>query len=535
MANVLLLSMSLFNRDLSEHYYTAENGNYVFCGVSQLEAGTKFFLRKLQRNNMKLDKIIAIESEEVKKEQKPVSSWLNGSHVNGDVKMTATGFYRERISQYIDGTEKITSEQPGLTDKAEAYEEKAVTQGPLNLLYPDPESLFEIVEMGEGESAVYDCIKVVCERIREFAGEDDEVKLYLDMQGARRYETFVINTVVKMLEIFGIRVQGSVAVDFAAGNTKNGIANAIVDTTDNNIILEMVAGMNEFIRTGRGDTLWEFWQKYKKIQKIQKDSKESAIIKQIKQTADAISLCDTDGFEKNLSDLKNIIEEYETMDDSEKQPLFQTLVTELKEDYFGRRHDLQSDNEGTRIINQIRWCIDKKLYQQALALVEEKIPEDLVNNHILYYGDKEQLVRLINGILGQGWNKLPNYLLVEYKREVKEEKAALVWIKYVIEYRKGHDGRALRTKKQVEQYMDLMTQTELNAVDSLVETEIGDMLNYYYILNEQRNKVMHATGENHDANTVKNQLMQFVKKYEDLLKRQVTYDYSRVRPLTGTQ
>ncbi|MCC8150781.1 MAG: hypothetical protein LIO96_04845 [Lachnospiraceae bacterium] len=81
-ANLLLLSMSLYNRDLSEHYYTADGELFFFCGVSQLEAGTKYFLRKLQKKNTKLDKIIVIESQEVRDEKRDVSRWFKEGNDN---------------------------------------------------------------------------------------------------------------------------------------------------------------------------------------------------------------------------------------------------------------------------------------------------------------------------------------------------------------------------------------------------------------------------------------------------------------------
>ncbi|MCC8150782.1 MAG: TM1812 family CRISPR-associated protein [Lachnospiraceae bacterium] len=279
--------------------------------------------------------------------------------------------------------------------------------------------MFEIVKMEIGNSAVYKCIKTVCERMKEIARTDTKTNLYLDMQGARRYETFVINTVVKMLEVCDVKMAESVAVDFMPVNTRNGIANKIVDTTDNNVILEMVSGMNEFIKTGRGDTLTEFWFKYSRIPGIENDRGASEIITQIRNISNAISLCDVALFDSNLESLKKTVGKYEKLNDRGKQSLFQTFVADLREDYFGPEHDLLPKDERKKIINQIHWCIDKKLFQQALALIDEKIPENLVRSRILYYGNREKLKQLINGMLGKGLN-CQNYLVKRLENQCRE-------------------------------------------------------------------------------------------------------------------
>ena len=56
--------------------------------------------------------------------------------------------------------------------------------------------------------------------------------------------------------------------------------------------------------------------------------------------------------------------------------LFQSLIT----DSYG---DRLLDNRNRRVIDEIEWCIKKGFIQQALTLLESKMPAEIIKNGLL--------------------------------------------------------------------------------------------------------------------------------------------------------
>ena len=92
--NVLLLNMSTLSEffEPSVHYYykISNGGAYLFEGISQLEAGTKFILSSLHRRNETVDRIVITGSPQV-------------FETNQYVNMSSMEFYIERIKRFISG------------------------------------------------------------------------------------------------------------------------------------------------------------------------------------------------------------------------------------------------------------------------------------------------------------------------------------------------------------------------------------------------------------------------------------------------
>ncbi|MBR3834198.1 MAG: TM1812 family CRISPR-associated protein [Lachnospiraceae bacterium] len=108
--NVLILGMSTFNQSLQlNHYYadSASGKHYRFDGVSQLEAGTKYYINYLAEQDKKLDKIIILNTSAT---DGALAKCKLGKDVNGFL-MEKIGdketispfqFYLKRIKDYLE-------------------------------------------------------------------------------------------------------------------------------------------------------------------------------------------------------------------------------------------------------------------------------------------------------------------------------------------------------------------------------------------------------------------------------------------------
>ncbi|MCD8097963.1 MAG: hypothetical protein LUE31_08015 [Lachnospiraceae bacterium] len=261
------------------------------------------------------------------------------------------------------------------------------------------------------------------------------------MQGARRHETFIVNSAVKMLEMSGIRVRESVATDFDIKNLGRGQANPIVDTSMNNLIYDMVAGMNEFLRTGRGDTLAEFLGS----DKLKGMEAEKKVIQEIKKISDAILICDTLKFPESLKSLGRALQDYRKM--KNPNPLFAAFVQDLEADY--NKHHLFDRTEVTdnrpEVLDQLKWCREKKLYQQAVTIIKAKLPDGIVDSKILYYKDSKEIENLLNEMLKEtSWDPKTYYL---EEGKVRPDVAKYLWFKQIINKDIRKNGINMRYKE----------------------------------------------------------------------------------------
>ncbi len=462
--NVLLLSMSTLNYVVESGY----EGTFIekkndstnktpcyFRGVSQLELGTKYYLRQLERQKRKIiNKIFIVESPESTDNTvsfDEVSPFLPESpesrlfvYPGEDAKgrMTnAVDFYKERIAQYIRGAErsiklmdlmdymklpveKIENYEAGNNELGAIYSQEFIKK---ELFSDIPIAVTTDDSQETEEELLNSSVQELCKEIKEIAKNKKTVNLYLDMQGARRYETFIINATVNMLDMnSNIEVKQAIAIDYHKDNNRDGKFNQIVDTTFNDRMFKMVSGMNQFITTGRGDLLRQFSNKSQNLEGVDLKS-ENPIITSISNISDALSVCNMVKFNTEIDKFKGVLDEYPKK--GKPNRLFQIFVEDLEADY--KQYDLLDDKAKSPIVNRVQWCVSKGLYQQALTLLEAHVPDDIVNNKIIYYGDDDQLAAFLKALMDEHCLSPEDW----YRKNgrVKTGYENYVWIHYVLQ------------------------------------------------------------------------------------------------------
>ena len=402
--NILLLSMSTLPFSPADNsYYFSKRENdecievYKMTGISSLEPDSKLMIGKLAFSQERIDKIIVLCTDET----------LNARNEEKYGGLCAFDFYKCRMMDYTGQADKLKgitkekyqeflatwSKQPQknpseLSDEEihEILEKERVSNGitaksvklipfpELKKLYADAEDNFiQAINISDGiHLHMFEVQNII------FSDPDAEVRVHYDMQGGLRDTNQFINA---MLNMFRTADDFELAEAFITDFDKNNKIHKIKDKTLDCNIYDLVAGLNEFLRYGRGKLFYRYYQQYKKF-KGYKEIPEDKIVSSIKLISNDILLCDIDSFDH---DVRNLHERFQIYHDQEgKDPVFSNLVSAIEKDYSGIIQENELD-----LVAAVRWCLDKELLQQALVLLEAWSPDYMVRNSILYYAENQ--------------------------------------------------------------------------------------------------------------------------------------------------
>ena len=337
--NVLFLCMSILPRNFRNDTYIYKEGifDYTFHCHSQLEAGTKVLMRKLYDIGEKLDRIVILHTAECAQPSNSQDIEKYQKVINSVSPLSANEFYKQRI---VDAVDKKLDE-----------------------------SFFEFVPLYNeaGVENIFAAVPTVCEKIIGNS-ESNHVTVYVDTQGGRRNETFVMNCVLNMLKLRDIRIGEYFATDFDPSAHEHFIRNV----TLNNIMLDLVASMKVFIETGRADELSKYYRQYKEVKNVN-SIPENRIIEQIKRLSDVLVVCNMEKFHLGLEILKEEFENYKNADAERKDPIFEHLIADFENEYS----DIIDTNH--TVTQEIEWFLNHNLYQQALTLAESHLPRQIID------------------------------------------------------------------------------------------------------------------------------------------------------------
>jgi len=172
--NYLLFVPSRLSDSANVIVYKVEDQKREYVGVQTNEAVTKYLIEYLDEKDMKLDKIIMLCTEEVRKEKLSV--------ING---LTTLKYYQESICDFLRENEK--------------YNEK----------YEDIDALFEIIPYLPSNYDVYEIKKPLEEVIKITENKDASFNkhLYVDFTGGPRSAALTLIFTCRRLQLDGIGVE----------------------------------------------------------------------------------------------------------------------------------------------------------------------------------------------------------------------------------------------------------------------------------------------------------------------------------------
>ena len=381
--NVLFLAMSTLPYRMSTGcYYIRMSGGEVryYNGQSQLEPGTKYYLDLLARENKRIDRIVIIGSCKSCVDPVP-EAWRNAYSPEA----TAESVYEERIKGYILGKqtgspgEKLAS--PDLTawekERPEEKNPEEICQSPFpgRELYrgTDLDKLFVCINPEDehhAETYLWDIMKAIL-------GEGSEgVNLYMDMQGGDRNALFEMNAVVELLEGRNVDVRARVATRYDAGN----IINEVREVGDYYREIDLVTALRVFKRYGWGNELTDYFSR-------KQEERDREFTQVVKAASDAINLCDVDGFDRALVRIGSMVRDRKGKDGPKTK--LDLIIEDFRKEYTDDLLDADT-GKPMRYVEQIEWCLNKNFVQQALTILEAKMPTEYVRCGLRYYCDREE-------------------------------------------------------------------------------------------------------------------------------------------------
>ena len=219
-------------------------------------------------------------------------------------------------------------------------------------------------------------ISGIINAIRSIAGDDADttLDLYIDMQGGSRTDSYVKNAI---LSIFNndknsrIFIQKVVATDFESRN----FASTIVDETDRYRVTDLTAGMNAFIQYGRADLI----DTYLKKLDIKRSSHTGKLVSAMVEIDRALSICNITALTKAINSIRAIFDEPISSDDNEAAEIFRVLENGIRQDYGDLIKDEKIDYYALT-----QWAFRKGFLQQALTIIESKMPCEFVKRGICF-------------------------------------------------------------------------------------------------------------------------------------------------------
>lgn len=387
--NVMLLAMSTLPCQPKVNTYQAHEGKetWYFKSLSQMEPHTKYVIRKLAAEKEKLDRIVILESSKVRA-QRP-KNWNQE---------TATSLFTKRIINYVGGSEQIDIEEP---DERKDLVEAAVEPQLYQNGFP------EIITVDMEDSVFF------WKAVQKIVGpnRNRRICLYMDMQGGDRNAVAQMNATVKLLERQKVDIKGRYANNFEPKSTG---PHVIRDASKEYRTYELISAMDIFIQYGWGDKLDQYFRGITK-----RNSKERRLIDAINKASSAISRCNSDGFDSAVRKIEQLKLEFKK---PEKITEMDVVYQDIYEDYaplFSAKY---------RYVEQIRWCLNKNFIQQALTILEAKMPSEFIHSGLLYYmsekGNKKDFLIKCENLYNKNkkdekyrMKDLNHYLVKEYFEE----------------------------------------------------------------------------------------------------------------------
>lgn len=195
---------------------------------------------------------------------------------------------------------------------------------------------------------------------------DSGGSIYVDSHGGLRTTQAIINSLFSLLPLDGhvLDTDNILTVDFDGQNGTISPAGEAVD------VLNFVTGLTECTNYGRIDSLDKYYEKKPPRYEI-----EEKILDSMRKIANAISLCNMVSFGQNVQELSNLLDTLSQGQYSDSLLYtFSHLIRNNYEELLNPEHS---------VLNEISWCVKKGFIQQALTLVESKMPAEIIRKGLI--------------------------------------------------------------------------------------------------------------------------------------------------------
>lgn len=190
--------------------------------------------------------------------------------------------------------------------------------------------------------------------------ERKNIKIYVDTTGGYRDASYLYVMLSKILSYSGYDTKRFIYSKYnPKGDSEISNVNSTLD------MLNIINGFHEFLSYGKVKTL-------RGCLKQECSEKVEVLLQRMEKYADDLALCRWKNFKRNMDNIKKSIDEIRNDTGqclNDKDIMVMLLIDKVE------RSMALTENEAERLISALKNCIENEMYQQAITLYREKVPE----------------------------------------------------------------------------------------------------------------------------------------------------------------
>lgn len=283
----------------------------------------------------------------------------------GEPCIVTNGYALEPVPQYLAATvglDHVLMIETARTKSVEDYFKKSLHT--MTNIHADGLSIDEYRLTDEDKASLADVDEIV-RKIQAYVNDHPRVTIYLDMHGGLRGNTEILMTIFSMLPMEQLANGTTIRIDptniySIAWRGVGSKENKIIQAGEAYQLMDLVAGVHEFVEYGRTESLKNYAQGNESIQPM---------VKAMDMISDALAMADIELFDKGLSELKSELKACKKERYSGNSQSTADIFIRLVDQEYGR-----IINSRNKQLDKIRWCMNKKFYQLAATMCEAQIP-----------------------------------------------------------------------------------------------------------------------------------------------------------------
>lgn len=323
MKNVFMVNLSTFSKKKDDEYPILKENEFKYDDDTKSVKG-KYQLDPIpymmSQKGKRIDYAILFETEATKKNV-TIIDVVDGEEIKKDI--SPSDYFKEHLTSIFE----------------DLNEDDRIKEIPIK------------------ENGIAESIKETLGFIKDLSGKDI-INLYVDTHGGFRSTQLVQEAILQLH--FNDKIKAVFYnVQFGNHNEPNRIVK-----DEAHRIFDFVSGIKEFDYTGRIDSLRDYLD--------EKFEYNKTFLEPIYAISEGIQWCNIVDFETGLRELK----EYYSKGNKISDPYLGLFEEYIHADYG----ELLS--EKAKAIDMVEWCVNKGFYQQALTIIESKMPETFFEDEI---------------------------------------------------------------------------------------------------------------------------------------------------------
>lgn len=338
---VILLFLSDYKNTTLEKEYRVRHSksSVTYKGVQTNDAPIRYLLSKAESDGHSIGIIICVLSRKCYEEPKDKSAWY---------------IFEEFVSEVCSELKLSIPEIVPIS---------------YDFYFKDKSSKHEILNLDSDSERSLRIYREIYHATQKF----DLKYFYIDFTGGMRNISYLFTMIIKNLVWIGAEC---CSIAYSQFNTSEIVS---INRTYN--MSKIIDSVSLFINAGNPQSMIDTFYELITDENTNGYGVIKNFLETLKDFADAVSLCKIDLLDEIVNRLSSAIDDTDKLDQEEFLgnvyiEMFRSCVPEIKKSI------LQNNSSKISVKEIIKWCIDKRMVQQALTIFTEKMPKYYIEQKI---------------------------------------------------------------------------------------------------------------------------------------------------------